>query len=104
MTHGSKINGPVTGLPQLADLRDELLNVGPQCTPADAELFTGPDDDTESDEARHERETQAKALCRQCPARAACLIYALAIRPDSGVWAGLTADELRGLRVRLEVA
>ncbi|MEV4575417.1 WhiB family transcriptional regulator [Nonomuraea jabiensis] len=104
MTHGSKIDGPAAGLSSLADLRNELLNAGPQCTPADAELFTGPDDDAESDAARHEREAQAKAFCRQCPAWAVCLSYALAVRPDSGVWAGLTADELHGLRVRLEVA
>lgn len=103
MAYRSMINGPVPGPPQLADLRNELLNAGPQCTPADVELFTGPDD-AESDEARHNREAQEKALCRRCPARAACLDYALAVRPDIGVWAGLTADELLGTHTDSEVA
>lgn len=76
-------------------LRDSLFAAGPACGPDDAELFTGLD--LESDEARQEREGKAKEICGQCPAWAECLAYALAVRPAAGVWAGLSADELRGL-------
>jgi hypothetical protein len=50
----------------------------------------------------------AKAVCRHCPIRAACLAYALATAPDytpdlDGVWGGLTAEErVPLLRVRAE--
>ncbi|GGO67090.1 WhiB family transcriptional regulator [Nonomuraea cavernae] len=84
---------------QLVDLRDDLLNADPACETGDAELFTGPDlFDDEPEEVRQAREAQAKAVCAGCPARTACLTYALAIRPKAGVWAGLTIDELRAAR------
>lgn len=44
------------------------------------------------------REAKAKATCGGCPARAACMAYALAALPEAGVWAGLIADELRVLK------
>lgn len=73
-----------------------LLNENPACQLADAELFTGPDTD-EPDLVRQARETRAKAICAGCPARAACLDYALTIRPRDGVWAGYTAEQIDGL-------
>lgn len=83
----------------LPDLRDDLLNASPACESSDADLFTGPDlFEDEPDDARKAREAKAKAVCRDCPARAACLVYALAVLPEAGVWAGLTADELRDVR------
>lgn len=36
---------------------------------------------------------EAKALCSRCPARAACLDFAVAHDEQYGVWGGLTADE-----------
>ncbi|MCE2532295.1 MAG: WhiB family transcriptional regulator [Acidimicrobiia bacterium] len=40
----------------------------------------------------------AKAVCGQCPAREACLDFALSTRQDSGVWGGMTEDERHRLR------
>ncbi|HUR02499.1 MAG TPA: WhiB family transcriptional regulator [Nonomuraea sp.] len=84
---------------ELSDLRDDLLNAYPACGTGDAELFTGPDVfEAEPEEERQAREAKAKAVCAGCPARTGCLVYALAIRPKAGIWAGLTVDELRAVR------
>jgi WhiB family redox-sensing transcriptional regulator len=40
----------------------------------------------------------AKAVCRQCPAQAPCLEYALTTNQDSGVWGGTSEEERRKLR------
>ncbi|GAA2279291.1 hypothetical protein GCM10010149_23780 [Nonomuraea roseoviolacea subsp. roseoviolacea] len=86
-------------------LRAALVQAGPVCTSGDAELFTGPDAFTdEPADVREEREARAKAVCASCPARVPCLLYAMAIKPRVGVWAGLTSDELRGVDARAEVA
>lgn len=94
------------GGPDKTKLLTVMLDAGPACDLADAELFTGPDldDFDEPDQVRQEREAKAKAICGLCPAWAECLAYALAIRPTAGVWAGLTADELRGIDARMELA
>jgi hypothetical protein len=84
---------------ELSDLRDDLLNAYPACETGDAELFTGPDlFDSEPVAEQQAREAKAKAVCVGCPAHTACLVYALAIRPKAGIWAGLTIDELRAIR------
>ncbi|GAA3180667.1 WhiB family transcriptional regulator [Nonomuraea roseoviolacea] len=64
----------------------------------DPELHTGPDAfaDEPADE-RAAREQVAREVCAQCPVSVSCLFYALDVRPEAGVWAGLTADELRSL-------
>ncbi|NRQ32988.1 WhiB family transcriptional regulator [Nonomuraea sp. NN258] len=86
---------------QLSDLRDEVLNSDPACETGDAELFTGPDlFEEEPEDERQAREDRAKAVCATCPAQTACLTYALAVRPQTGIWAGLTAAELRAVRRR----
>ncbi|WP_165959586.1 WhiB family transcriptional regulator [Nonomuraea longispora] len=83
----------------LYDLRDDVLNAGPACESDNAQLFTGPDAfEPEPDDEREAREAKAKAVCGACPARSACLVYALAVSPEAGIWAGLTSDELRALR------
>lgn len=43
---------------------------------------------------------QAKAVCRRCPVRQACLRQALAEGQDSGVWGGLSEEERRSLKRR----
>ena len=43
---------------------------------------------------------QAKAVCKRCPARAECLLWALATNQESGVWGGLGEGELRAVRRR----
>lgn len=39
--------------------------------------------------------TMEKAVCRQCPVRAACLAYALDAGENFGIWGGLTTEERR---------
>lgn len=43
---------------------------------------------------------EAKAICRACPVRIACLEYAIVTAERHGVWGGLT--ELERKRVRLD--
>lgn len=45
--------------------------------------------------ASDEEAEEAKAICRQCPVREACLEYALANRERDGVWGGATERERR---------
>ncbi|SDM36774.1 Transcription factor WhiB [Nonomuraea maritima] len=106
MTYGSKTMQSATNDENLTwsslddsvtDLLDDLINAEPVCDSSQAVLFTGPD--VETDEERWTREATAKAICQaRCPARAACLAYALALDPEEGVWAGYTAEELREVR------
>lgn len=41
---------------------------------------------------------QAKAICRTCPVRKACLNYALETGQDYGIWGGATESERRIMR------
>ena len=45
--------------------------------------------------------SQAKEICAECPAREACLQYALATNQTAGVWGGLDAGDRRRLRRRI---
>ena len=82
------------GQARLADLYDQALppvaSLGPDlpCT-GDPELFfaESPDD-----------VDAAKASCRECPARAACLAGALERREPWGVWAGSSSYAARSCR------
>jgi hypothetical protein len=76
----------------LENITNEIVRCDPACL-LDAELFDGPPH-AEAGDDRAAREQVARELCLECPARTRCLAYALATRPDSGVWAGLTAGEL----------
>ena len=49
--------------------------------------------------ARGEPCAEAKAICRGCPARDACLAYALEHFEMSGVWGGCSERERRRLRL-----
>ena len=40
----------------------------------------------------------AKAVCRECEVRGACLEFALATNQESGVWGGTSEEERRKLR------
>jgi WhiB family redox-sensing transcriptional regulator len=93
---------PLVGtLPTLSlrGLRDVVMAADPGCL-CDPELFTGPADieaDDEAPEDRAARVAVAREVCASCPARLACLAYALRTRPAAGVWAGFTADEITAL-------
>lgn len=50
---------------------------------------------TNGDRATAER---AKAICRICPVRSACLEWALAANERTGIWGGTTPNERRALR------
>jgi len=41
---------------------------------------------------------EAKAVCRRCPVRLACLQFALTSNQEFGVWGGYDEDERRDLR------
>ncbi|MGC5011381.1 WhiB family transcriptional regulator [Streptosporangium sp. DT93] len=64
----------------------------------DPELHTGPDTFTpEPAEERAAREQVAREVCAECPVRQLCEDRAVRLRPEHGVWAGLTASEVNGL-------
>jgi len=82
----------------LRGLRD-LIYSAPRACGEQPDLFFGPDGDDETDAQHAARVASARAMCADCPARLACLAYALRTRQEFGVWAGLDADagELRYL-------
>jgi WhiB family transcriptional regulator, redox-sensing transcriptional regulator len=80
-----------------ASLRRLLLDLNAACR-GRQDLFFGCDGETSP--ARRARVTRAAELCRACPARAACLEYALAAGPEHGVWAGLDEEQLNAERAR----
>lgn len=43
---------------------------------------------------------EAKAVCRRCPVKEQCLIWALETGQDHGVWGGMSEDERRSMRRR----
>src|SRR2546421_12454179 len=64
------------------------------CIGADPELFfpigTSP--------PAADQTVRAKAICRSCPVRSACLEWSLVTYQDAGVWGGLGEEERRGVR------
>ncbi|MEW9527300.1 WhiB family transcriptional regulator [Microbispora sp. NPDC049125] len=76
--------------------------VAPECA-YDPELHTGPRDRIETAEERAAREAVAREVCEDCPARLFCTTYTLAVRPTSGVWAGMTAADIAGESAGLRV-
>ena len=77
----------LTRIAPSTDWRDHAL-----CRGVDAGIFHPADE--EDDETVSE---PAKAICRQCPVREACLEHAIAVREKHGVWGGLTSRERRRL-------
>ncbi|TMS00131.1 WhiB family transcriptional regulator [Nonomuraea basaltis] len=68
------------------------------CRGEDLVLFFGPDGERQPE--RDVRERKAKAVCSQCPVRAACLDYALSRNEKTGLWGGLSEDERASERRR----
>jgi WhiB family redox-sensing transcriptional regulator len=73
------------------ELVDVLAAAGPTpCAVGPAEAWWPSRDET----------TDAAAACRMCPAREACLAYAVAANERAGVWGGLLPAERRRLARR----
>jgi hypothetical protein len=94
-------NPQASGLPSLSlrRLRDMVVAGDPGCM-CDPELFTGPADIEPEDEPAADRAARiavAREVCASCPVRLACLAYTLRTRPDAGVWAGFTSEEIAAL-------
>lgn len=66
------------------------------CTPADFDLFFGPEDETVAE--RDHREAKAARICAGCPSRLPCLERALEHAVLFGVWGGTGEEERRRLR------
>jgi hypothetical protein len=73
----------------LRGLRDEIYSA-PRACEAEPDLFFGPDEETPAEHSA--RVDAARDLCADCPARLACLAYALRTRPTYGVWGGHDAE------------
>ena len=65
-----------------------------QCRRANAVHFFPPPHFEQKPE-KDARESQARALCRACPVRPACLEHALTVREPHGIWGGLNELERR---------
>ena len=65
------------------------------CQTTDPELFF-------PDSTEYAKIKQAKALCNQCNSKQECLSFAMSIRADYGIWGGLTDQERRSLRRKLQ--
>ncbi|MFI6907322.1 WhiB family transcriptional regulator [Nonomuraea sp. NPDC050394] len=90
--------GALTLLAALTEAGAPRHLVGSAACTADPELHTGPDAfDEEPAEERAAREQVAREVCAECPVRVSCLFYALDARPEAGVWAGLTAEEIAAM-------
>ena len=68
-----------------------------RCRGEDLVLFFGPDNERQPQ--KDIRERKAKAICAQCPVRAACLDYALSRPEKYGIWS-LNEDERAAERRR----
>jgi WhiB family redox-sensing transcriptional regulator len=89
----------------LIDLVNGSLS-GAECV-FDPELHDGPDPVTtiEHPDARAARVDVAKDVCAACPVRDMCLEYATRVRPERGIWAGLTPQDIAHLAdVRMQMA
>jgi len=62
--------------PEPPDWRDAAL-----CAQRDPDLWFPPE---------HSRAARAKAVCRACPARPSCLLYAFEHPSENGVWGGFS--------------
>lgn len=71
---------------------EDIWQVKAACRGPHADVFFPPSHAERKDE-RLGRERAAKAICRSCPVRGACLSYALRIREAHGIWGGLSEIE-----------
>jgi len=74
--------------------KDGTWRESAKCRFAKPEMFF-PAGDSDADD---QTVKQAKALCRTCPVREDCLLFALETKQVDGIWGGTTEDERRRLR------
>ena len=72
------------------------------CRGMDSDTFFHPPD--ERNKARADRIAAAKAICRHCPAIAACRDHALSVREPYGIWGGLSEEQPETERLGLVIA
>lgn len=53
---------------------------------------------SDSESGEYFKPVEAKAICSTCPVQPECLRYAQALKPEVGIWAGYTAQELLAQR------
>ena len=71
------------------------------CQNADPTLFFHPEG--ERGPARHRRDTQAVAVCAQCPVIERCRQHAFSVREPFGVWGGLTEHDREATQQRFSL-
>ena len=81
------------------NILDEEWRSAAACRGPRATLFFAPLT-TERKSIRLARERQAKAVCKVCPVRVACLAHALDAGEPHGVWGGLSESERAGILAR----
>lgn len=79
------------GTTPLADTRQWDWTTTAACRSDDMGIFFAPDGERQAD--RETREGKAKEICAGCPARIACLEYALTKPEPYGVWGGMGEEE-----------
>ena len=72
-----------------------LADVGETPCQSAPDAFFPEDADNTMVEAEQRR--IAKALCSECPIKAECLAYALAVNEQFGIWGGMTLYQRREL-------
>jgi WhiB family transcriptional regulator, redox-sensing transcriptional regulator len=68
------------------------------CRDAEPSLFFHPEG--ERGPARRKRDTQAVAVCAQCPVIERCRQHAFSVREPFGVWGGLTEHDREAMQQR----
>jgi WhiB family redox-sensing transcriptional regulator len=104
MSHTSSGNPRPAPVPKAVEVKPLLAmwdwQADAACRGMDASVFFSPP--SERGEAKQAREEHAQQICRTCPVRSPCGLFAVATRQPYGVWGGLTERQRapRGRRPR----
>jgi WhiB family redox-sensing transcriptional regulator len=80
-------------LPQLLSASSRFKNPT-ACRDVDTNIFFPVDDHR----MQQQQIDDAKAICRECPARMECLEFAIATNQKFGIWGGTTDKERRRIK------
>lgn len=72
---------------------DQTWRESAACSQADSSLFFPSDDGAQFDPA------PAKAVCNQCSVRAECLLFAIEVGENDGIWGGMNPGQRRAYRL-----